>query len=79
MNRLFDSANRYLQACSWRDIALLKFCLCAMGVLVGVALPAKAKKPAAWVGVAVFVVTYVPLMHKFLPFFLRAPSEEEQG
>lgn len=81
MNRLFESANRYLQACSWRDLALLKFCLCAMGVLLGVALPAKQKKPAAWIAAAVFVATYVPLMRRFLPFLTpsKLPGEKESN
>ena len=48
MNRLFDAANRYLKDCSWKDIAVLKFCLIALGVLLGIAVPARKKKASAW-------------------------------
>lgn len=36
---LFDAADRYLKACSWKDMALLKFCLFGMGLLVGSLIP----------------------------------------
>ena len=43
MNKLTDAANRYLKDCSWKDIAVLKFCLIALGVLLGIAVPADRK------------------------------------
>lgn len=52
MNQLLDAANRYLKACDWRDIALLKVCVCALGVLVGLAMPWSKKWAVAWGGVA---------------------------
>ena len=66
MKKLFDCANAYAKQSDWKDFALLKFCLCAMGVLIGLALPKKAKKPAAFTAMAVFTVTYIPLVTKFL-------------
>lgn len=68
MKKLFTSADRYLQASDWKDMALLKFCLSAMGILIGVSLPAKKKRLAAILAAAVFAATFVPLMAKFLPF-----------
>ena len=78
MKRLTDAADRFLKASSWRDIAVLKFCLMALGVLMGLAVPARKKKPAAWVAALVFLATYVPLMGKFLPCLLedRRSSED---
>ena len=70
MNRLFDAANRYLKDCTWKDIAILKVCLCALGVLIGLAVPGRKKRPAAWAASLVFVAAYVPLMGKFLPYLL---------
>lgn len=70
MNRLTDAANQYLKACSWRDIAVLKVCTIALGVLVGLAVPARKKKASAWVASLVFAAAYVPLMGKFLSFLL---------
>ena len=77
MKRLFDAADRYLKDCTWRDMALLKFCLAAMGVLLGLAVPARKKRPAVWAAALVFAATYVPLMAKFLPFLLGEPAGEE--
>lgn len=65
MKFLFDSADAYLRQSDWRDLALVKFCLFSMGVIAGISLPLKAKKPAATVAAAVFVSTYIPLMVKY--------------
>ena len=70
MKRLTDAADRYLKACDWRDMAVLKLCLCALGVLIGLAVPGRKKRPAAWASSLVFVAAYVPLMGKFLPYLL---------
>ncbi len=71
MRPLFDAADRYLKACTWKDMALLKFCLFGMGLLVGALLPKKQSRAAAGVGAALFTATYIPLMAKFLPFLLN--------
>ena len=65
MKFLFCSADAYLRQCDWRDLALVKFCLFSMGVIAGIALPPKAKKPAIITAAAVFVATYIPLMVKY--------------
>lgn len=39
LDSLFTAAERYLKRCKWWDIALLKVCLCALGVLIGLAVP----------------------------------------
>lgn len=71
MKRLFDAADRYLATCTWKDMALLKFCLAAIGVLIGINIPKKHKKKALIASAAVFTVTYVPLMTKFLKAALK--------
>lgn len=71
MRPLFDAADRYLKTCTWKDMALLKFCLFGMGLLVGALLPKKQSRAAAGVGAALFTATYIPLMAKFLPFLLN--------
>ena len=48
MNRLTEAADRYLRDCTWKDISILKFCLIALGVLLGIAVPARRKKASAW-------------------------------
>lgn len=78
MNRLTDAADQYLKSCTWRDLALLKICVCALGVLIGLALPGRKKQRAAWAASLVFAAAYIPLMGRFLPFLLgqQVPIED---
>lgn len=78
MNSLFAAGERYLKRCKWWDIGLLKVCLCALGVLIGLAVPARRKRAAAWTASALFVATYIPLMARFLEDLLgrRTPIED---
>ena len=61
MCRLFEYADKYVKESDWKDIALIKLCLCAIGVLIGINLAAKHKKQAAVIASCVFGFTYVPL------------------
>ena len=81
MNRLTDAAERYLKDCTWKDISILKICLIALGVLLGIAVPARKKKATAWAASLVFLAAYVPLMAKFLPYLLgeRVAIEDIYG
>lgn len=36
MNKLFEAANQYVKESDWKDLALVKLCLCAMGVIIGI-------------------------------------------
>lgn len=66
MKKLFDYADRYIQESSWKDIALLKFCLFAMGILAGMQMPEKNRKRVGIAAALVFAVTYIPLMSKYI-------------
>lgn len=65
MKKLFCYAEKYIAECDWKDLAMLKFCLFAMGVLAGMQIPRKSRKQAGWIAAAVFAATYIPLMAKF--------------
>lgn len=39
MKCLFDSANEYTRQSDWKDFALVKMCLAAIGVLIGLHTP----------------------------------------
>lgn len=67
MNRLLSAADAYIAKMNWKDMALVKLCLCAMGVMLGLAAPKKARKWVALGAMILFVTTYLPLMGKFLP------------
>ena len=64
MKKFIELGNRYAARSDWRDFALTKFCLWAIGVMIGVNIPAKYSKKALIVAVGVFVATYIPLMKK---------------
>ena len=67
MRKLFSAADAYIAKMNWKDLALVKLCLCAAGVMLGLAAPKRVRKWAALGAVAVFVATYLPIMLKFLP------------
>ena len=79
MKRLFDCADCYLQSRDWRMLALLKFCLCSIGALLGLCVPQKHKKAATGFALGLFLATYIPLMADFLTFgmeFFKPKAEE---
>lgn len=78
MKRLFDCADNYIQARDWKMLAALKFCLCSIGILLGVLIPVKHKRTAVAGALAVFLATYIPLMADFLTFAVKyfLPNKE---
>ena len=69
MKKLFDAANRYIETSDWKTIAVLKFCLISLGMMIGMAIGRKNRKPAFFGALGVFAATYVPLMVKFFKVF----------
>ncbi len=66
MKRLFASADEFLRESGWRDLALVKLCLFSMGLLAGLQVTERRRKRVRIAASAVFLLTYVPLMAKFL-------------
>ena len=66
MKKLFEYANIYAKQSTWKDFALIKFCLCAIGVIIGVLLPESVRTATLIIAGAIFVITYIPLMIKFI-------------
>lgn len=77
MQFLFDAADRYMRKSDWKDMALVKFCLFSMGLMIGAQIPRKHKAAAQIAAWSVFLVTYVPLMTKFFDVLLESPAPEE--
>lgn len=75
MKKLFESADEYLKQSDWKDLTLIKFCLFAMGIIVGTSIGQKEKKPVKAVAFIVFLATYVPLMTKY--FNILKSSEDD--
>lgn len=64
MEKFFELGNRYAKQSDWKDFALTKFCLCAIGVLIGLNIPKKNKKCVGIMATTMFFITYIPLMSK---------------
>ncbi len=71
MKKLLDYADRYIENSTWKDVAMLKFCLFSLGILAGMQIPKKDKKEAGILALAVFVLTYIPLMKKLVDMIRR--------
>ncbi len=78
MKRLFGYADRYIRESSWQDMGLMKLCLCAFGIMLGLNVPKRAKPLAFCGAVAVFWATAVPLMAKFIDVVIRMRAEEKE-
>ena len=46
MKNLLEAAEDYTKQAGWRDLAQLKCCLCALGLLLGLAVPRRWRKKA---------------------------------
>jgi len=71
MKRWVQSADQWIRQSSWKDVALLKFCLAAMGILIGLQVEKEDRNPVALGAGAVFLVTYFLLMKKYLRILLH--------
>ena len=69
MKKLFDAANRYVETSDWKIIAVLKFCLISLGMMIGTAVRKEDRKPVFFGALGVFAATYVPLMIKLCKVF----------
>ncbi|MGI5894706.1 MAG: permease of phosphate ABC transporter [Candidatus Merdivicinus sp.] len=78
MQKLLACANRVIQALNWKDMALVKFCLCSIGVLIGLSIPAKKRKLPMIAAGVVFLATYIPLMFKIIPQFCHLWKESDE-
>lgn len=46
MKKLLEAAEDYTKQVGWRDLAELKCCMCALGLLLGLAVPRRWRKKA---------------------------------
>lgn len=70
MNKLFEAANRYIETSDWKIIAVLKFCLISLGMMIGMQIRPEHRKPVFIGALGVFIAAYLPLMYKFYKVFM---------
>lgn len=66
MKKLLTAGSQYLKEMDLTDMALLKFCVGACGVLLGLGAAKHHKKSTGVLAGLVFVVTAIPLAAKFI-------------
>ena len=66
MKKLIRCANQYIWESDWKLISLLKFCLLSLGICIGLHVPSQRKKTVLCIAAATFIVSYIPLMAKFI-------------
>ncbi|MBO7703484.1 MAG: hypothetical protein J6S26_03475 [Solobacterium sp.] len=76
MKRFLELGDRYAARSNWTDFALTKFCLCAIGVMIGVNLPKQTKTKAMAAAGGVFALTYIPLMARVLRTALSMKEQQ---
>lgn len=76
MKKLFEIAEEYVRGMNWQDVALLKLCVCAIGIIIGISVPKKWKKGFLAGAALVFLVTYIPLIAKLGPAVRGIGGEE---
>lgn len=57
MKKLTAFLNDYVLECDWKDMALIKTCVCAFGVMLGLTIKGKRKKPVMVISSLVFLLT----------------------
>lgn len=75
MERIFASADEFIRESTWKDLAVLKFCLLSLGLLAGTQIAERRKKGVRLAVSVVFVLTYIPLMTKYLRILIRTGEE----
>lgn len=79
MKEVFKYANQYVKESDWKVLALLKVCLAAIGIMIGMYVPEDKKKVTFAVTFSVFLATYVPLMYKFVEIIWRSFKEDVEA
>jgi phosphotransferase system glucose/maltose/N-acetylglucosamine-specific IIC component len=78
MLHVWKSSKLFVERMNWMDAGLLKLCLCAFGVLIGVTVPRKKKASTGLLASGVFVATCLPLMNKFLDISEELAEENQK-
>ena len=76
MKKLIAAGNLYLKKMDLTDIALLKLCLGALGVPIGLGAARRHRKSAGVLAGLVFCLTYLPLMGRFSRANVTGDEEE---
>lgn len=71
MKKIFDAADQYCKEGNWKTIAMLKICVLAMGVLVGMSLSEKSKNIIRPICCVVYGGSMIPLLKRYFDILKR--------
>lgn len=77
MKRLLDYGNAYAKSSTWKDFALVKFCLCSLGIIIGCLIPEKWHKKVLTASGIIFIATYLPLIGKLIVIICAKQNDSE--
>ena len=66
MRYWMEKAQRYIRSMTLLEVALLKFCLLGLGIVIGASAAEKRKPAVRTCGIVMFLISYIPLMSSFL-------------
>lgn len=78
MKKLFYYADEYIKRCTWTDLALLKICLLALGLLIGARLTGGLKVLGQLLAIVLFTATFIVLIATFL-FTIHGCNHKGKG
>ena len=74
MRYLMEKGRQYVRSMTLLEVALLKFCLLGLGIVIGTSTAEKRKQAVRGCGALMFIISYIPLMSSFLSVLL--PGDE---
>lgn len=77
MKKNLEILREYTHRMTIADVALLKLCLAALGVIIGLALPKKHRDTALAIAAPVFGVTYLCSLTRFICGVRRLLKEQQ--
>ena len=78
MKLFLELGNRYAAKSDWKDFALTKLCVCAIGVMIGSCISANNRKKVMAIAGGVFTATYVPWMKKVFAIEKEMIAERQE-
>ena len=78
MLHFWKSAKLFMERANHKDLTLLRCCLCALGVLIGILAPRRKKMQTGVLAGGVFAATCVPLLNKYFDISDELMEEKQK-
>ncbi len=78
VDKLLNYVTKYVEQSDWKMMALLKVCMCAFGIMLGVNMSKKSRPIVCTLAGLVFLLTLIPLLVRFFRMAPQALNEETE-